>query len=51
MGEPATAPENPSEAQRVKGAEGAPKASLSNLNSSLLLWEMKVKNGDWTEVG
>lgn len=51
MGEPATAPENPSEAQRVKGAEGVPKASLSSSNSSLLLWKMRVRNGDWTEVG
>lgn len=51
MGEPAAAPENPSEAQRVKGAEGVPKASLSSSNSSLLLWKVRVRNGDWTEVG
>lgn len=47
---PATTPENPGETQRVKGAEGAPKASLSTPNSSQLLWKMRMRNGDWTEV-
>lgn len=48
--EPATAPENPSEDQGAEGAEGAPKASPSELNSSPLLRKVRIRDGDWAEV-